>query len=64
MTKIKKWDEDMTVKYIIASLLSVRKAFGPLVPRYIGLKICACTTTGTKTAMSGGVDREFGSRNG
>lgn len=64
ITKIKKWDEDMAMKYTIASLLSVRKAFGPLVPRYIGSKIRARMTTKTKTAMSGGADRVFGSRNG
>ena len=54
----------MAMKYTIASLLSVRKAFGPLVPRYIGSKIRARMTTKTKTAMSGGADRVFGSRNG
>ena len=54
----------MTVKYIIASLLSVRKTFGPLIPRCIRLNICACITTKTKTAMSEGADRVFGSRNG
>ena len=54
----------MTVKYITASLLSVRRIFGPLrISRSIGLKICACTTTNTKTAMSKGAGREFCSRN-
>jgi len=54
----------MAMKYTIASLLSVRKTCGPLTPRCIGSKIRARMTTKTKTAMSGGTDRVFGSRNG
>ena len=55
----------MTAKYITASVLSVRKIFGPLrIPRWNGLKICVCTTTSTKTTMSKGTGRELGSRNG
>lgn len=54
----------MTVKYITASQLSVRRMFGPLrIPRCIGLKIYACTMTSTTTTMSTGAEKKFGSRN-
>lgn len=53
ITTTTKWDEDMTAKYIPASLLTVSRMLGT--PGCVNLMSRVCTMTSTKTAISKGM---------
>ena len=58
------WDEDMTAKYITASLVTVLRILGTFTftPGCTDLTSPTCTTTDTKTKTSKGTNEWFNSR--
>ena len=64
MTTTTVWDEDITTKYITASLLTVPRILDRFTPGCIDLMCCTCTMTNAKTATSKGMDGRFKSGNG
>jgi len=64
MIKIKRWDVDITTKYISASLETVSRILDALTPRCVDLMSRVCANINTKTIRSKETDGRFDSRNG